>query len=658
MRFTSAKLPSGASLRSALVTGLFIGILFLLAAFTALYPTHAFGAGEEPTPEPTSWISSDIDKPVLPANPLLADKGAVKFWGVCMACHGDRGQGLTDEWRKRGFGEDMNCWQSKCHSNNHPPEGFQLVRAVPPAIGPNTLRRFTTAAELHDYLQAKMPWWKPGSLTSEEAWQLTAFLLREDGLYPHNQEFNPQKAASISVHLPYHPQSGERTGQWVLFGSLGLVMILLFVQTTHLRTGSKLTSMDVNVKVTPSNEDVKPELTSVDGVTSPIIVDVKSVPSDTDAEHAPAAKTAAVVINAAKDNEIGLTHVRPNFLYHLHPPTIPLPQARWRYTLGTGGLAVFLTLLLGITGTLEMFFYIPTPEQAGSSIQVITFLVPFGGLVRGLHFWAAQALVVVSAIHLLRILFTGAYTLPRRFNFLLGLGLFVLALMFDFTGYVLRWDEGIRWALLVGTNLLKTIPLVGNLLYGAVIGGVKPGLATLTRFYTWHIFGLTLFMAVILVWHLFRVRRDGGVSAPPPELRRDPRRITRYELVQREVLAMLIASLALILVSLLLPAPLAPPIQGDNAVGQAIGLTDVRAPWFFLWIQQLLRYGNAFWMGVAIPLALLVILVAIPYVFPRIPDEQRGRWFPPAGRIAQVIGAMIALGWLALTLLELATKTQ
>lgn len=632
MRRPPANPSAGVPRKSALVTVLFIGILLLLAALIALFPTHAYSAGdepgEEPTPIPTSWISPEIYEPVLPANPLLADKGAAKYWAVCMACHGDRGQGLTDEWRQRGFGEDMDCWQSKCHGNNHPPEGFRLVRVVPPAIGPSTLRRFTTAVELHDYLLAKMPWWNPGSLTSEEAWELTAFLLREDNLYPRDLEFNPQEAGSIPVHLPYHPQTGERAGQWVLFGTLGLAAILLFAGYTKNAFRAK-----ADPKSAFAMTDVKPA----------------SVPED-DAQSIPAPATANPAPRAV---EAKTASARPNFLHHLHPPTIPLPQARWRYTLGTGGLAVFLCLLLGVTGTLEMFFYIPTPEQAGSSIQVITFLVPFGGLVRGLHFWAAQALVVVSAIHLLRILFTGAYIPPRRFNFLLGLALFVLALMFDFTGYVLRWDEGIRWALMVGTNLLKTIPWIGNQLYSAVIGGVKPGLATLTRFYTWHIFGLTLIMGVILVWHLFRVRRDGGISAPPPELRSDPRRITRYELVQREVLAMLVASLVLILVSLWLPAPLAPPIQ-DTPI---IALSEVRAPWFFLWIQQLLRYGNAFWMGVAIPLAVLAVLVAIPYIFPRLPDEQRGRWFPPAGRVVQVIGALIALGWLALTLLELVTKT-
>ncbi len=93
---------------------------------------------------------------------------------------------------------------------------------------------------------------------------------------------------------------------------------------------------------------------------------------------------------------------RPNFFHHLHPPTIPTRQARLRYTLGAGGLALFLCLVLLVTGILEMFYYIPTPEHAGVSVEVITSLVPFGGLIRNLHFWAAQALMIVMSIHLLR----------------------------------------------------------------------------------------------------------------------------------------------------------------------------------------------------------------------------------------------------------------
>ena len=149
---------------------------------------------------------------------------------------------------------------------------------------------------------------------------------------------------------------------------------------------------------------------------------------------------------------------RPNFFDHLHPPTIPARQSRLRFTLGAGGLAVFLCLILLVTGILEMFYYIPTPDHAAVSVEVITSLVPFWALSRNLHVWAAQAVMIVMSVHLLRVVLTGAYARHRRLNYLIGLGMLVLVLLLDFTGYVLRWDEGIRWALVVGTNLLKTIP--------------------------------------------------------------------------------------------------------------------------------------------------------------------------------------------------------
>jgi quinol-cytochrome oxidoreductase complex cytochrome b subunit len=113
--------------------------------------------------------------------------------------------------------------------------------------------------------------------------------------------------------------------------------------------------------------------------------------------------------------------MRPNFFYHLHPPTIPAKQARWRYTLGAGGMAVFLVLILVITGALEMFFYIPTPAEAANSIQTLTYIIPFGGLLRNLHFWSAQLLVIISGVHLIRVVFTGSATRSRRFNYVLGL---------------------------------------------------------------------------------------------------------------------------------------------------------------------------------------------------------------------------------------------
>jgi len=340
--------------------------------------------------------------------------------------------------------------------------------------------------------------------------------------------------------------------------------------------------------------------------------------------------------------------MRPSFFHHLHPPTIPARQSRFRYTLAAGGLAVFLMLILLVTGALEMFYYIPTPDEAALSIQTLAFLVPYGGLVRNLHYWSAQLLLVVSAAHLLRVIFTGAYAPPRRFNYLLGLFLFVTAILLDFTGYVLRWDEGVHWALVAGTNLVKSIPLLGNTLYGILVGGGQPGAATLIRFYGWHIFGLTLAAIILGFWHIFRLRRDGGIAVPPPPLRADQARITRFELVRREGLAMLLAGAALLLLSVFAPAPLAAPIT-NTAV-----LTEfTRAPWFFLWVQELLRLGSPFLWGVLVPLAVLLLLTLIPYVFPKPAPAELGRWFPKSNRAAQILVAILGLAILSLIALAL-----
>ncbi len=340
--------------------------------------------------------------------------------------------------------------------------------------------------------------------------------------------------------------------------------------------------------------------------------------------------------------------MRPSFFHHLHPPTIPAKQARFRYTLAAGGLAVFLVLVLFVTGILEVFYYIPTPGDAALSVQTLTFLVPFGGLIRNLHYWAAQFLVLVSVVHLARVIFTGAYLPPRRFNYLLGMGLFVLAVLLDFTGYVLRWDEGIRWALVAGTNLIKSIPLIGTALYGSLVGGAEPGPATLIRFYGWHIFGLMLAAGILVVWHIFRIRRDGGIAVPPPALRETQLRISRFELVRRELLAMLLASVALLLLSVIAPAPLAQPITAGSALP-----ANVRAPWFFLWVQELLKLGSPFLWGVVVPLAVLTLITLIPYILPKPAVSEQGHWFPKSSLLAQILAGFIFLALIILSLLAL-----
>ncbi|MBI5294919.1 MAG: cytochrome bc complex cytochrome b subunit [Chloroflexi bacterium] len=575
-------LPSIAALIAA--AGLAIFILVLLPS-----------RGQETVEATPIQSDNPLDKPIVSEPPTQLDEGALLFWGVCMACHGNAGQGLTDEWREVAFGEDMDCWTSKCHASNHPPQGFEFPRIVPALAGGGKLGRFTSAQQLYDYVYAMMPWWNQGSLTTDQAWQVTAFLLKMNDTLPAGIPLDGKVASAIPVHRKLNTPQNDVPFSLALAAALVLIMLGWLAQ-----------------------EALRPA----------------PVPAEP----------------AAGDRPKGRPQ-RPNFIYHLHPPAIPAAQARWRYTLGAGGMAVFLMLVLAVTGLLEMFYYIPTPEEAAISVQTIHFFVPLGALVRNLHFWSAQLLVVVAALHMLRVIFTGAYASPRRFNYLLGLGLFVLALLLDFTGYVLRWDEGIRWALTAGTNLLASIPWVGEGLFRFVVGSSQVGPSTLVRFYTWHIYALTGVAGFVMIWHLFRVRRDGGIASPPPTLESTPPRITRFDLVRREVLGMFLAGIVLILMSIFLPAPLADPIRGTPTLA-----TDTRAPWFFLWVQQLLKLGDPFLLGVLVPVAVVGVLGLIPYLLPAPAKEELGRWFPARGRIAQILVAVLLLVILGLTALAALTS--
>ena len=352
--------------------------------------------------------------------------------------------------------------------------------------------------------------------------------------------------------------------------------------------------------------------------------------------------------------------MRPSFFVHLHPPNIPEAQARWRYTLGAGGLAILLTVVVLISGVLLSFYYIPFPKEAALSIQRITFRVPYGSLLRNLHYWSAQALVIVSLIHLCRVIFTGAYAPPRRFNYLLGLCLFLFMIWEDFSGYILRWDEGIRWALIVATNLVQTIPVIGMYLYRFIIGGDHISQETLIRFNAWHSFGLFLPLAFGIGWHLFRVRRDGGIAAPSTSTRShltpyprnvERKRIKRVVLVQREGGAAIICLAVLILWANVFPAPIEQPMDLNN-----LAAAEANAPWFFLWVQHLLSLGNPFLWGILIPTCLFLAIGAIPFITPLPRPQEVGRWFPASARIAQIGYISLMVFMIMLTLLALKNR--
>ncbi len=148
------------------------------------------------TPSSESWLLL----PEFPSTATQADVGAEIYRLVCQDCHGDRGQGLTDGWRAEWAPEDQNCWQSKCHASNHPPEGFILPRYVPALIGPNTLLAHQTVLDLQNFIRNRMPWHDPGNLQEVEYWQVTAYLIRERGLASGDLPLDEIKAGNLPLH--------------------------------------------------------------------------------------------------------------------------------------------------------------------------------------------------------------------------------------------------------------------------------------------------------------------------------------------------------------------------------------------------------------------------------------------------------------------------
>jgi cytochrome c len=142
-------------------------VLLLLAASPSVDSDSA-------TPLPTL---DRLAAPPTVASPTQADRGAQAYWLNCQPCHGDRGQGLTDEWRAQYPPEDQNCWDSGCHGRSPYEDGFKLPEIVPALIGPQALARFDTAQSLHGFISGNMPFQAPASLSDEEYWQLTAYLL-------------------------------------------------------------------------------------------------------------------------------------------------------------------------------------------------------------------------------------------------------------------------------------------------------------------------------------------------------------------------------------------------------------------------------------------------------------------------------------------------
>lgn len=192
-----------------------------------------------------------------------------------------------------------------------------------------------------------------------------------------------------------------------------------------------------------------------------------------------------------------------------------VPKVNWLYTLGSATLFVAVNQI--VTGILLTIYYVPTPDHAYDSVQYITTQVPAGWLIRGLHHWGASAMVVLTALHMLRVLLHGAYKYPREVTWFTGVGLLLLVLGFGFTGYLLPWDQKAYWATTIGTRIAGVAPLVGDAILRVMRGGPELSAVTLARFFGAHVWILPGGLLTLLVIHLYLVIRIGITAAPSRE---------------------------------------------------------------------------------------------------------------------------------------------
>ncbi len=347
-----------------------------------------------------------------------------------------------------------------------------------------------------------------------------------------------------------------------------------------------------------------------------------------------------------------------NLLLHWFPNRTSLGSLSWGYSFWLGTMAFVLFLVLVLTGIILMFLYVPSVERAYGSIKDLEFVVSFGWLMRGAHRIAAHLMVAVVFLHMVRVFLTGAYKngssvgANRPLNWIVGLGLLVLTLLLSFTGYLLPWDQLAYWAITVGTNIASAAPLVGKGMRFILLGGNEIGQNTLIRFYVLHVFFLPMVLLFLFAYHMWRIRKDGGLAVTDHEAldqrleETAPVRTKTYSLLgitgsgsvhvqnrmvdeernsvasvphltRRIWLVTIVTVVAVIGLTLLVRAPLEAPADPSVTPNPA------KAPWYFLWLQEIvtistvrlgqLTINGALIGGIVLPAVLFILALWWPF---------------------------------------------
>ena len=274
------------------------------------------------------------------------------------------------------------------------------------------------------------------------------------------------------------------------------------------------------------------------------------------------------------------------FLRH---KTVPLHRhSIWYYF---GGMTLFLFVVQVLTGILLLLYYRPTANDAFESVQFIMTQVRFGWLIRSIHSWSANLMILAAFVHMFSAYFLKAYRKPRELTWISGMLLFVLVLGFGFSGYLLPWNTLAFFATRVGTEMAGSVPLIGKWLLVFLRGGEEVAGATLTRFFGFHVAVLPGLVTLLLAVHLFLVQRL-GMSVPLSVEQRiaegtEPARSMPFfpNFLLRDIMGWYAALGVLGALAAIFPWEL-----GTKADPFASAPAGIRPEWYFLFMFQTLKY--------------------------------------------------------------------
>lgn len=312
-----------------------------------------------------------------------------------------------------------------------------------------------------------------------------------------------------------------------------------------------------------------------------------------------------------------------SLVFHFRPRTVDRKALDFTLTFGLGGMAAVLIALLFGTGLLLKFHYLPFPDRAYDSVDYLTTTVLFGPLIRNIHHWSANCIVIVGFLHFLRVFFTSAFHPPRRLNWVIGIGLFLIILLFNFSGYLLPWDQLSYWAVTICTGMMEYVPWAGKWIQSAVRGGNEVGASTLSIFYAAHTALLPAILILLTPFHFWRVRKAGGIVIPAVSSGNtnagDSKVPAIPDLMLRELVTALVLTAFILCLSLFFNAPL-----GEKA-NPGLSPNPTKAPWYFVGFQEILLHFHPLFAVCVIPF--LITLGLLSAAFGTYPSSREGIWF-------------------------------